>query len=52
MVFDQQVTFRVRSHQREEFTKLLGMRIYLTAQASSTCLNIELTEEGDPLFLY
>jgi hypothetical protein len=43
---------RLKAHQREEMYIPLGMRIFLTNQASNTALNIEVTDEQDPLFLY
>lgn len=53
VVFDQQVMFRVRQHQREDFTMPLGLKISLQAQSNqSQTLVIDLTDEQDPLFLH
>lgn len=53
VVYDQQVFFRLRALQREDFTLPLGLKISLVAQSNqSQTLVIELTDEADPLFLY
>lgn len=54
IVYDQQIMIRVRSHQREEYFKQLGLKLSLAAQpqTGSTTLYIDITDQQDPLFLY
>jgi hypothetical protein len=53
-IYDQQVMFKVRALQREEFFRPLGLRLSLIPQHQSNAqtLHIELTDDQDPLFLF